>query len=367
MPDIFGREAHDYEHIVAAQRIGAWDDHNRAIQQAGENPHNFVALGTGPGDPGLQRAEPNAQAIGFVTNNLQAIVGVVQEVLYLNNRLMDHVPIRTDVAEGAKTYQHRVVDMTGKGRFITTDGTDAPRAGASLRALPVNLDYGGIDGLWTVEDLRAAMFAGFPLDSATLMAAAQGAINHIEEVAFIGDASRGWKGITNLPTTGGNKVMLTTLANQTFSTQTADQIVTILQDAISKVIQDSKEILPRVLGGELHVMLPTSQFDLVVTRRYGEDANRSIADYVQMFNAWTKRGGTLRFTSMPELDGAGAGATDRLVVYLKRTEVLEQAHAISPRVLRVLDQGRTICAQFEYKVGPLFVGRPSTVQYYDGV
>ena len=241
MADIFGRNPTDYAQIRAMIKMGQYESHCRAQQEQGR-VHRFDALGNGQafgynpvgmGRPMSalseeERAEINAQAAGYITNNLEAITAMTQEILYLGGRrVMDHVPIKSDVAEGAKTYMHRVIDRVGRGAFITTEGTDAPPARASIRRVPVPLGYGGIDGEWTVEDLRAAMFGGFPLDAETLTAAMEGALNHISIVALEGDpyfTNSGFTtGLVNQPTTGNNAIGLTTLSSMTWATQTAEQ------------------------------------------------------------------------------------------------------------------------------------------------
>ena len=68
-----------------------------------------------------------------------------------------------------------------------------------------------------------------------------------------------------------------------------------------------------------------------------------------------------------ELEGVGASDTDRMIVALKHQRVAEMVVSISPLVLRILDQGRVVCAQIEAKFSPLFVKRPNTIHYVDAI
>ena len=382
MADIFGRQPTDYAHIRALMKVGKWEEQQRACEAAGR-PHNFDALGGNgkvsrsmervlPGD--IARAEPNAQAAGYLTNNLQAVANVIDEVLYLGGRRVSRfIPIRTDIAQGAKSYIRRVVDRVGRGAFITSEGTDAPSAKASLRAQPIPLGYGGIDGEWTAEDLRAAMFGGFPLDMEVVRAATEGALSHIARVAFNGDAhftsSSMQQGLVGFSTgTDADDVRLTTLTSQTWATRTGEQIIAHMRNAVSHIINDTKETLSENVMADLVIALPTTQFDLVSSLRYGEASDRSVAAWFAMNNPWTVRTGRpVQFLSLPELESAGGSNAARMAVYVKDVAVMEQAHAISPRMLRVLDMGRVICAQMEYKVGPLFLARPDGINYTDAI
>lgn len=383
--DIFGRNPSDYQHIQAMMRLGVWDDHTRALAERGM-PHDFEALGNAE-RAGFrpfndydslnmtQRAEANAQAASYLTNNLQAIVSMFQEVVYLGGRrVYDFIPMRMDIADGADSYLHRVVDKFGEGEFITTDGTDAPSALASMRPVTVPLGYAGIVGKWTVEDLRKAMFGGFPLDSQVMEAASMGALTHIAKVAFVGHPTRFQaqgltKGLTNQPTAGAGAVTATTAA-QTFDAGTAEQNIATIRDAIGRIIVNSLETYPTQIGGDLVVALPTAQFNYITTVRYGEGSDMTADRWISMNNPWTRRGGgQVMFMSLPELDSANNDdlTQDRMVVYVKNVNVVEMAQAIAPRVLSIEDKGYVICANFEYKFGPLFPGRPDGMQYVNNI
>ena len=72
----------------------------------------------------------------------------------------------------------------------------------------------------------------------------------------------------------------------------------------------------------------------------------------------------MTFKSLPELKDA-AGTDDRMATYVKDSRVIEQGHAIMPRVLSIREEGYVIMARFEYKFGPTFIGRPDGMQYTD--
>ena len=387
MADIFGRNPSDYEHVQAQRSAGLYDANRQALRRRGLI-HDFDAVGTA-GQRGFhpisewelqnlgvqKRAEANAQAATYLTNNVQAILAQFQEVVYLGGmRVFDFIPVRT-VPEGATSYLHRVVDKYGEGDFISTDGTDAPAAEATMRPVTVPVGYAGITGKWTVEDLRATMFGGFPLDTETIDAASRGSMTHIARVGFNGHATRfqseGYThGLTNQPSTGDGAVAVTT-AGQTFAAGTVDQMIDLVQNGISKVIEDTKETYPSQIGGELCIALPTAQYNLITRARYGEGSDMTAARWIAANNNWTGRpGGTsVTFKSLPELDSGNNDdlTTDRMVIYVNDNRVIEQGHAIMPRVLSIREEGYVIMARFEYKFGPTFVGRPDGMQYIDTI
>jgi len=376
MADIFGREMHDYQHMMDLQRMGLLAQaQSEWTRTRGAPAHNFQALeqfSAGLGQMHV-RAEENAQAVGFMTNNLQAIMSMVEEILYTRERLTEHVPVITNVPEGADTYSYRVVDHVGRGRFIEFDGTSAPTATAGQFLVPYALRYAGIIAQWTMEDFRRARMAGMALDTESLEAATTGAMNHIEEVAFVGDDQRGMKGLTNLPVPTidqeptGSQVRLVS-ATDRVQDLTADEMVVFLQEHTTDVIERTKEVFGRTLTGELCIYMPIGAAAAVNETRL-PDTDKNVWQYFAANNSWmgyTSRPPMLKW--LAELESAGtvaAGNNNRYIWALKDPRVMEMAVPIMPRILTIQDTGFAICAPMEYKISPLNVKRPSTITYVD--
>jgi len=301
------------------------------------------------------------------------IMAMAEEVLYTEGRLNEMVPLVYDVPEGAKTFSYRVVDRVGRGRFIEFDGTSAPSATASQRLVPYGLHYGGIIPEWTVEDVREAMFSGFPLDTETIEAGTRGALNHIEEVGFTGEAPYGLLGLTNQPVPTidnaptGNQVRLVSATDQVES-MTPDDMVRFLQTHTINMIKQSREVLGRTLRGELCVYMPLSAASAVAESRL-IDTGMNVWDYYERNNSWRRYTGsmpTLKY--LEELEDAGtvmSGGNNRYIFALRERRIMEMALPISPRILGIQDTGYVICAPMEYKISGLNVKRPQTITYID--
>ena len=375
MPDIFNRNPEDYVFRRYIDEAGQLDAHERALQQRfgiGLR-HDFDALGSGA-PLELQRADEWSQSIGYLTNNLLAIQSMADEILYTRNRLRHLIPINSMIPEGAETYAVRVIDYVGEGDYITHDGTDAPNATASQRIEPWFVDEGGIDAKWTLSDLRNAMFTGFALETETLDAAMRGAMNHMERVALTGDAARGYSGLTNLPTTGRNAVT-SAAALATFAASTGEAMRDAINDEINSLITDSDEVFGGVITSGLTIYLPTYQFGLASSRFVGDNEEVTVMAAVKRDNPWKHHvaqygegmGGDVMFKSVIELNDAAGANSDRMVTTLQDQRIFEMGVAIEPRVVRIMDQGRTMCAPIEYKFGPLFVKRPKQIRYLNGI
>ena len=118
----------------------------------------------------------------------------------------------------------------------------------------------------------------------------------------------------------------------------------------------------------LCIYLGVKQYNRLSTRYVGDDEDRSVMRAILEDNAWSHRTGDQpMFKSVQELKGAAPSDKDRKVIACKDTRVAEVGMPIQPRVLQILNRGRVQTAQVEYKFSSLFVKRPSTIRYVDGV
>lgn len=373
MPNIFGKEITDYQHLTD-QCVTADNRFNDAVaRRIMDAPgltgrkHDFHALDSLRIRKSMTDQELVTQAVGFVTNNLQAIQAEIEEILYLDMRYDEWLPVVTNIPEGAQTYAYRVVDRHGRGKFINREGNDAGNASVSVGLVPYAIGYGGIRAKWTLEDLRAAMFSGIGLDTETINAAMQGCMDHIEQVAIDGDpitgGGYGFQGITNL--TG----VTTTTASGPIAGMTGDELVSFIQTQVGALIEATNTIFPRRIGRTLALYFPTAQYNTVTTLPYGDNRDKTAWEFVSVNNPWTKRTGQpLQLREVIELDGAGAGNTDRMILgFPDENRVWEMAMPISPRVITTNNMGFNIDAPIEYKISGVNLKRPAGVRYVDGI
>ena len=375
MPDIFGREPDQYRFASQVREAGQWDAYQRQTQAwhpYAHPEHRFDGV-LGAGVPkAYERATQNAQALGFITDNLLSLQTMVDEVLYTAYRLPRFVHINTNIPEGAGSYGVRVSDRVGKAARVTSPGQEAPTATVSRDLETQRLDLYGIDAEWSLDELRGAMYTGVPLDTESIDAAVMGAMETMESVGLTG-GDYGDRGLLNLDAAASpsdDQVHLKTQGdNATFSDLTAIEIRDVINTELTQVIEQSKETLGRNINTGMTIYLPGKQYDELAVRYIGDNAEKTIMKSVKEDNPWTHftNGSPVMIERVLELDGRGASSTDRMVVALKHSRVAEMGVSIMPRVIRTLDKGRVICAQVECKFSTLFVKRPSTIRYVDGI
>ena len=358
MPDIFGRDRSDYTFIrdMDEREEGRFERHQEAHAARlaadidGFDPqsrHDFDALGV------QERTAVNAQAIGFTTNNLLAIQSMVEEILYTGYRADEFVPFETNLMEGASSYTPRIVDMHGEGKFLDSRGSSAETVRVSQATDPQPLIIAGINAEWTAEDIRNAQMTGLPLETLSLEGAIERAYDHVEKVALQGNTERGWRGLSNLTAAGDN--ITSNAFTGTFASSTALEIQAAISTEISNLITDSNEVVGRKLKDGLAIYLPGAEYDLLCNP-LGDDANKSIMDWLERMNPFTKMtGNPVKFHRLMELSST-------MLTTVKDKRVFEMAMPISPRVIKIMDMGRNIVAQIEYKIGRFYVKRPSYIR-----
>ena len=218
-----------------------------------------------------------------------------------------------------------------------------------------------------MEDLRRAMLGGVALDTETLEAATEGAMYHIEEFGFKGDNMTGHKGLTNLPITGTGAVNQRTIAAK-FSASTAETIREVIIAEVNRTIVISNEVFGRNIQGDLCVFLPVEEANQVTSEPFGDNADKSLWDFLRVYNPWTNyTGRPLKLEPLIELAGAGGANVDRMVTCVRDRRVMEMAVPIQPRVLTTMNMGYSIQAPLEYKASPLNIKRPKIINYVDGI
>ena len=374
MPDIFGKEPRDYEWVRYLQGENLWDEHQRALVDLvrfetnnAVIPHDFSALGTR--GQLQQRAIDDQTAIGFLTNNLLSIQTAIDEIMYTAYRLPEFVSINTNIPIGSSEYGVIVRDRVGRADRVSSPGYDAPSATISQGLVSRPLHYYGLDAEWSIQELRGAQMAGRALDTESIEAAVMGSLETMEAVAFTGGGFAGATGLVNQATTTG--AVRTSNAPQTFSAGTAEQIRTLVTQEISKVIENSAETLGRNINTGMTVYLPGAQYDLLTSRYLGDNAERTVMRGLMEDNPWTHftNGSPLMIMRLLELDAArNPGSTsDRMITTLKHPRIAEIGVTIMPRVLRIQDKGRVICAQVESEYSELWVKRPQDINYLETI
>ena len=370
--DIFGVMPGDLVHYRDLAEKGQLESH---LLRKGSK-HNFRAL-----ENLVTKAEGNAQAVGFVRDNLDALNAQIDEIMYINFRLNEFIPMHTGVPEGVKTYSYQVMDRVGRGAFIDQPGSMPQNARVGLRDVTYDLHYAGIVPEWNIEDVRLAMTTGVSLSTETIKAATEGCMDHIELVGLTGDTERGLKGLTNLdagtsPTHGQVTLVQRQDSDKQISEMTGKEMAEFIQAEVVKFITETNEVFGRRIKSPLCVYLPIEECALITEAQLDLIHTDVTAwDYASSHNAWAHYTNTkLQLKWLPELKTAGTNGTNnannerkRMIIAINTRDIMEMAMPFAPRALTVQDMGYSMRAPMEYKISGLNVKRPAGIRYIDNV
>ena len=145
-------------------------------------------------------------------------------------------------------------------------------------------------------------------------------------------------------------------------------MVAFIQAGVSAIINQSSEVMSRVIKTGLTLYFPVAQEALIGDTKLATDASKTVWEYVKKNNQWTRRTGQeLKMETVAEMAGAGAGSTDRCLFGFNHDRIMEMAMPIQPRVIRMIETHYGVDAPMEYKISGLNVKRPTVMRYFDAI
>ena len=117
------------------------------------------------------------------------------------------------------------------------------------------------------------------------------------------------------------------------------------------------------------IFLPTKQYSDIVTRRMGIlESSKTVFEYIKEKNFLTaSTGRELKIEPIPHLAGAGAGATDRMVMAEFEVKNFKFPFPIPYTFLPPDQVGREVNLYSEYKMGDIHNRWPLSMIYVDEI
>lgn len=297
-------------------------------------------------------------ALGYMVSQLAYVekqVYVVKRRPILFEQL---VSVTTEAGEHATSVEVHFLDGATKGRFLGGSASDIPYVRAQTGRFSIALIPGGIGYIVGLEELRQSKFLGRDLNTSLASLSLRGFQEHAQEVALLGDSARNFAGLLNsADVTAVNAA--TTLAAAASPEAMAD----IVNTGLSAVFSGTKTI-ERVNT----VLLPPTQFALLATTNISANAQTTVLEYLKKSNVFTAEMNIpLEFRAVSELEGIGAGATDRMMVYDNNIDIVKMHIPMPHRFIAPQMDGLEIKVPGEYKLGGVEWLYPGAARYIDGV
>lgn len=244
----------------------------------------------------------------FFTRQLEFLKAKSYDKKYAVLKARMLFPVSFEAGPGADTIRYEQFDMTGMGKVISNYADDLPRADirgkefiASVRSLGSSYGY-------NLQEIRAARYAGKPLEQRRANAAKRAIAQLENSIAWFGDADHNLQGflsnpnipLYSLPADGAGSLT-------TFASKTPDQIIRDLNGMTNQVVDTTKGVeQPDTM------LLPIKQYTYIASTARSANSDTTILEYFLQNNPFIKEA-----TWVNELKAAGMSSTDVAVAYVR--------------------------------------------------
>lgn len=278
-------------------------------------------------------------------------------VPHKNLKALTLIPVNTDAPSGTKTIVYRYYDGVGVAMIVSDYATDFPRVDtygyektAKVRALGDSYGY-------SIPEIRRAALNGTPLEQRRANMAARGIAELVDKLAWHGDKDYGIQGFLDYPGITEITVNNGASGHKTFASKTSHEIVETIGDGITAINEstDNQEN-PDTLA------LPTAQYNLIARMPMGPEGTQTVLEYIK--KAYPQ---LTRIEPIGDLKGAGAGGTDRFMLYEYNPEKLDFQIPQPYEQFPPQQDGLEFVVLCHEEVGGVIVYFPMSVAFGDGI
>jgi hypothetical protein len=305
-------------------------------------------------------------AMTFLIRQAALIEPTVYAMRYQDIQYQNLIPVDTSAPEWIQSVTYFSMDSVGQAQWFHGQAQDVPKVELTREKFETGVSMAAIGYGYTLEELGTAQLLGMNLGPDKASAARRISDEKIDQVAFVGDAVKGFTGLVNAsgPTATTAPADGTGSAT-TFVSKTADQILRDINGQLTGIFIGT-------LGAELAdtLLLPYSVLLDISTRRIDTVNQTTILQWIKANNIYTlTTGQELTIRGMfGYLDAAGAGSTKRMVAYRRSPEVVKM-HI--PMPFRFLPAWQTGPMKFDipgiFRLGGTDIRRTKSVRYLDGI
>lgn len=305
-------------------------------------------------------------AMSFLIRQATLIEPTVYAIRYQDIQYSQLIPVDTSAPEWIQSVTYFSMDGVGQAQWFTGAAQDVPKVELTREKFETGVSMAAIGYGYNLEELGTAQLLGMNLSADKATLARRVAEEKIDQVAFIGDAGKGFTGLVNASTpTATTAPADGTGSATTFASKTPDQVLRDINGQLTGMFTGT-------LGGEIAdtLLMPYSVMLDLSTRRIDAVNQTTILEWVERNNIYTRTTGqplTIRGV-FGYLDTAGGSSTKRLVAYRRSPDVLKM-HV--PMPFRFLPAWQTGPMRFDvpgiFRLGGVDIRRPKAVRYLDGV
>jgi hypothetical protein len=273
------------------------------------------------------------------------------------------IPLDTAGPEWIKGVTYYSSDMVGRANWFHGRGDDVPHAEVLRDRFETTISMAAIGYDYDLEELGVAMTMGMDLRPDRAKAARRAAEEFIDKVAFTGDSTKVYTGLTNnASVTSGSAASGT--GGTTWATKTADEILADINAILTNQFTNT-------YGAEMSdtLLIPYARLLTISTKRIDAFNTMSVLQWAEQNNIYTRQTGQpLMIRGAWGLETAGSGSTMRMVAYRRDPDVAVLYMPMPFQFLPAWQQGPM---KFEvpgiFRISGVEVRRPAAMRYVDAI
>ena len=249
----------------------------------------------------------------FFQRELEFIKAKTYDVQYPELLARQLFPVESSVDTGASTLVYQTYDHLGVAKIIKSYATDLPNVSATAKESIRKIYSAGVAYGYSVQDIRAARFAGKPLEQRLANAARRQYMYLENQLAFFGDATTDIPGFVN----NANTISVTIKNNAAATSKlwinkTPDEIIEDVSDMVAAIRDTTNGVeTPNTL------LLPEAQYTLIATTPRSSVSDTTILRFLLASNPFITQ-----IIPVYNLKGAGASTTDVMILYDRNPDKL---------------------------------------------
>lgn len=189
---------------------------------------------------------------------------------------------------------------------------------------------------------------------------------HMDANAYVGMSRYGTKGLLNNANVTVVSAATGAGGSTAWSAKTPDEILADVNSAIVAVWSAGGYDLSALPN---HVIIPHEQYNILATTKVSQYADKTILEFLLDNNLAKRNGGNLVIAACPWCKNAGAGSTDRMVVYChnERFLAMEELVPLARTMTQPNIEALAYDSVYMANISELEVFYNQTLRYIDGI
>jgi len=211
----------------------------------------------------------------FVARQLEALRPGVYAKRYPTLKASTLIPYNFSVDSGAELYTVQGSDVAGTVAITKVPSNNIPMVNMKIFEQSMGFFSMMLGYQYNFQEVRNAIFARRPLSASLAMACREIMERKLDDIAFLGEATTGVKGLLTLSGTDTYTTPATGAGGlTTWESKDSDAILLDLNAPIDQVIVNTNEVeIPDTM------VLPTSRKRLISTKRVGDGTSSTVLAY----------------------------------------------------------------------------------------